>query len=624
MTQSASSHGNVQGNRKVALHNSHQPPKTERNRDAELLAVITGQQTELQARQQFRRLSVIHAKAIGACHITKSKGRWEILPDHRTGRLPDSPELISEFSIKLDELLKTGEPVVLPANCLDRRPGLFFPIHADGCEPEILFVVLNHERDAAKAIPGLKNVVDTMAVWLKGNSTNESAWQVNSLSAIIDLVTRIQAHGSLRSATQCAVNDLAASLGCSSVAVGTRSGAKTLVHAISGIHDLKSGSQTYKAIAEVVNESITRGRQGLYPPNDTENDHLLLAHKQLNSLLQTESVISQPLVNSDATFQGAWIFAGTRGSIANDRISRFIDAASLPVADALAIVDRSQMNPVSKLLHRLRNSISKFSWLMIAVALVAIWMLMLVPITYRVRCNCTTEPVSRRFAVAPFDGLITTGFVEPGDIVRSGQVLAEIDGRTIRWELSGISAEKRSAQRQREIELANENIPQLLLAELEKGRLTSEEAVLEFKKDNLQIKSPIDGVVLSGSLERSEASSVETGQVLFEIGPLDAIKVQLEIPADEIAQVKPGHQVKIWIEGNEEQPLQAMIEVIHPRSLIRDARNVFIAELKFDNESGRLRPGMKGFVRIDCDKKTLGWSLFHKPVNFIRSRFTWW
>ena len=204
------------------------------------------------------------------------------------------------------------------------------------------------------------------------------------------------------------------------------------------------------------------------------------------------------------------------------------------------------------------------------------------------------------------------------------QVLAEMDGRTIRWELSSVTAEREQSVRTRQIELSDRNVPKTILAELEYDRLVSEEEILKYKKDNLSIKSPIDGFVLSGSLERAEAASVETGQVLFEIGPLKPMRIEVAVPSDEIAQVRVGFPAKVWIDGQEDDPIVGEITKIHPRSETRDAQNVFIAELEFANEDERLRPGMKGSVRLDCEKRSLGWCLFHKPINYVRSRLTWW
>ena len=39
------------------------------------------------------------------------------------------------------------------------------------------------------------------------------------------------------------------------------------------------------------------------------------------------------------------------------------------------------------------------------------------------------------------------------------------------------------------------------------------------------------------------------------------------------------------------------------------------------NEDGKLRPGMRGRVKIRSGWKPLGWVLFHKPWNYVRVRW---
>ena len=609
---------------KAALHQKLRPATSANRLDAELLSIVTTTLPIEDARQRFRRAAVIAAKAVGACHITKKNGKWQLDPNHKTGRVPGELDLVDEFEESLDQQFSAENPTFAELKCLDNLPGLFCRVTAAGADPELLLMIMPDRANSAKATNAVYKVVAAMEFWLKGHYASESEWQVRTLASIVELIGRIESCNTQQDAAMKLVNELNRALQCNSVAVATETQGNLRVEAISGIHKIDRGSATHQNYLQTMRESVLRESQAVFPAIDAQNDHMLLAHKQLASVVQTQAVVSQPLLASDGETMGAWVFTGDGGMLQNERFLRFVQTASTPVADALNTSYRAQKSWLRRKLMHIKSKFSWFTGLMIPLGILGICLLMLVPITYRVRCNCTTEPVSRRYAVAPFDGLIASGFVEPGDLVKQGQILAEIDGRTIRWELSGVSAEKKTSLRQREIELVDENIPKLFLAELENERLAAQEAVLEFKKDNLQIRSPIDGVVLSGSLERSEASSVETGQVLFEVGPIDAFKVQIEIPADEIAQVKVGHPVKIWIEGNEDEPLEAEIEKLHPRSQIREAMNVFIAELKFDNIDDRFRPGMKGSVRISCERRSLGWSMFHKPVNYVRSRLTWW
>ena len=64
----------------------------------------------------------------------------------------------------------------------------------------------------------------------------------------------------------------------------------------------------------------------------------------------------------------------------------------------------------------------------------------------------------------------------------------------------------------------------------------------------------------------------------------------------------------------------------HPRptSELRDGKNVFVAEVVLHQPDPRLRPGMTGTVRINCDSSPLFWNLFHRPWDWAASRLTWW
>ena len=125
-------------------------------------------------------------------------------------------------------------------------------------------------------------------------------------------------------------------------------------------------------------------------------------------------------------------------------------------------------------------------------------------------------------------------------------------------------------------------------------------------------------------MEKAEGASVDKGQMLFEVGPIDQLNVEIAIPAEEIAQVRVGQQTRVWIDGFESDSFLGKIEKIAPRSELKNARNVFIAQLTIENPDQRFRPGMQGKIRIDCRRHTLLWNLFHKPWNYFMSRITWW
>jgi multidrug efflux pump subunit AcrA (membrane-fusion protein) len=242
---------------------------------------------------------------------------------------------------------------------------------------------------------------------------------------------------------------------------------------------------------------------------------------------------------------------------------------------------------------------------------------MFVPVSYRVNSNCTAEPVIRSFCVAPHEGLLESTLVEPGEVVKKGQVLARMDGRDIGFQIANVLAEKNRAAKEHDAYLAKGEISESLRADLERLGLDAELNLLKHKQQNLQIKSATDGVVLSGSLDKRENYPVTLGQTLYEIGPLSPLRVELAIPAEEVMHVTTGQMVKFRFDGFGTATITGTVDKLRPSSTIRDDENVFIAEVILPNEDGQVRPGMKGFARVYGREHSLGWTLFHRPWEKI-------
>ena len=609
--------------RKRRVNKSHK--QSTDTTDAKVLAIVSGGVHEVAVRAELIKLAASSSRATGACFVSRNElDQWvPDLNDAKTGRLPKAHPFAAEYSEKCERFVESATVQIDILECLDDLSAVFAPIHRRGKDTQLMMLVCKSKTAAARAIPVLQKVAAGMQLWLKGSTAVDSDWQVQSLSSILELVSVIEKERTTEAAATETVNQLGNLLGCTAIALGMMKNHRMYLKAISGVTKIDRGSETSRNWRQALVESVNRDEPGLYPAADPEKNFLLQSHLQLASTTHAEAVFSCPLKIGEKP-KGAIVFTGPKNLITDDRFERFILAASPAIAGALGAVDRAKRGPISRLVGWFCEKVSAAKRFLLLVAIIGSCFLLMLPITYRVRCSCVTEPVSRRFAVAPFDGQIVTGIAESGDQVKEGEVLAEMDGRTIRWELSGVTAEREQSLRTREMELSERNVPKTILAELEYDRLISEEEILRHKRDHLEIKSPIDGIVLSGSLERAEAASIKTGQVLFEIGPIKPMRIEIAIPADEIAQVKAGLNTKIWIDGQEELPVEGQISKIHPRSETRDAKNVFIAEIEFANDDERLRPGMKGSVRIDGEKRTLGWSLFHKPINWVRSRLTWW
>jgi multidrug resistance efflux pump len=246
-----------------------------------------------------------------------------------------------------------------------------------------------------------------------------------------------------------------------------------------------------------------------------------------------------------------------------------------------------------------------------------------IPLPLHVDCACSIEPVVRRHVAAPFQGPLEESLVEPGDMVQAGQVLASMDGREIRWELAGVRAALHRAEKERAGHMATHDSGKAELARLEMEKLRLRMELLEHREQQLQIRSPIDGIVVKGDLKKSEGVPLDAGQKLFEIAPLDAMVVELLVESRDVGEVEAGMPVNFYLDASPFTRRAGIVERVQPRSEMRDNVNVFVAELRIDNDGGELRPGMRGNARITSGRSTLAWNLLRKPLGALVSWLGW-
>jgi multidrug efflux pump subunit AcrA (membrane-fusion protein) len=146
--------------------------------------------------------------------------------------------------------------------------------------------------------------------------------------------------------------------------------------------------------------------------------------------------------------------------------------------------------------------------------------------------------------------------------------------------------------------------------------------LLEHRKNTLDIRTAVPGVVLRGDLDEVQNAPVEAGQTLFEIAPLDQLRLEIRIPEHDVTYVSPGMEVSVYLDALAEQKLLGTVTRVHPQAEVTDSQNGFIAEVELANVPAVLRPGMHGDAKVIAGRRSLGWVYFHRPwqrlVNFLR------
>lgn len=405
-------------------------------------------------------------------------------------------------------------------------------------------------------------------------------------------------------------------------AVCKRPHSQSKVIAVSGLPCFDSNSVEVQQVEQIANSMTQSSDPANWPNQEPSND----ANKLLETLTRTngfQSVEVSPLVETNGKNIGHVITFWKSISIQRQTSRRLAEELFPTLANQLALLLKVEGSPFTRFIRQSWKHLvghKKVFWL-ILIGLVTAAMAM--PLDYRVSCQSTLEPTSKRYVSSPFEGKLKQSLVEPGQEVTEGQILALIDGDEFRLELAAAQAELEREKERNQAALQEGRVSDARIAKLEMQKLRHDIARFQRKIESLEVKSPVTGLVVSGDLEQSIGAPLEQGQTLFEIGPIDKLNIEIEIPEAEFRFIKPGQTVEVRFHAFPLQSFQGTIASIHPRAEIRDDNVVFVAKAEIANVDGILRPGMKGNAIVSAGSGTLGWNLFHHPINRFRSSMGW-
>ncbi len=496
--------------------------------------------------------------------------------------------------------------------------------------PDLVLTLVSTRNDAAASID-LQLATAQCAVrawrdWFAQSAMRDLGDQLSATSIVLELTNRITNASSKRAAEQLLVNEIARHFDARFVALGLCRAAKAKtarLAVVSNLGDVDPNAQQAGRLEAALSETLIRNEVTRFPAVNATEQHQHLAHKRCAETFGVDAVISIPLIAEDDEPMGTLLLGGIASRLFADDTRNVLLSAAGPLGNALCVADKMEGGWLKQTGRRVTRWVRRTKGQVIMASMVAVAALMFVPVPYRISCRCVTEPTTRRYCLAPYDGLLENTFVEPGDEVAAGDLLARMEGRELSWELAGVVADEQRARKENDVHRSKLEIAQSLIAELEGEKLKNRESLLRSRLKNLELTSPIDGIVLSGSLDRRQNYPVTVGQTIYEIAPVDELRMEVAVPAEERSHIDVGMKVSIRVDGHGSETIEGTIRRILPRSEIRAEQNVFVAEVIVPNENGNLRPGMEGSARITSHNRPLGWTIGHHAWERVMTK-VWW
>ena len=256
----------------------------------------------------------------------------------------------------------------------------------------------------------------------------------------------------------------------------------------------------------------------------------------------------------------------------------------------------------------------------VAVAGLLLLVLAIWPVHYRVACTARVETTQQRLISTPFEATLLKANVKPGDTVKSGDVLLVLDGRPLRLEREAIESEIQQVAKEHDVALATRRIADAQQAAFKRQQLNRHYDLLSDRLGRLEVISPIDGVVVSGDLEKFVGSPLERGQTLIEVAPMDKMIVEVEIPEYEIGYISKDAETRLKIDAIGGKSIRTRLTDVYPSAELRDDRNVFIGRIVLENTDQKLKPGMRGEATAYGPLRPWIWSWVRGSIEQV----LWW
>ena len=248
----------------------------------------------------------------------------------------------------------------------------------------------------------------------------------------------------------------------------------------------------------------------------------------------------------------------------------------------------------------------------------------------------TIEPVETVEVGTQVSGKVEKIYVDFNDVVKKGELLAELDKLTLNQSVSRAKASLTSAESQLNYaKLTYDRTKQLYesnaatLAAFQEAQNTYTQA--QMSKKNAQasydqalvdlsyaeIYSPIDGIVLDRAVEvgQTVAASFSTPTLFTLANDLTKMQVEADVDEADIGQVKVGQRVTFTVDAYMNEDFDGTVSQIRMKPTTTSNVVTYTVIIEAPNPDQKLFPGMTASVTIVTEEQT-GLAVPAEAFNF--------
>ena len=255
----------------------------------------------------------------------------------------------------------------------------------------------------------------------------------------------------------------------------------------------------------------------------------------------------------------------------------------------------------------------------------------------------TIEPVTSVTVGTQVSGIVSKLFVDYNSVVKKGQVIAELDKTNLMSQLNTAKTQLATAQSQLNYQTANYKRYKTLF---EKGLVAADDfdnAKLSYTqakeqvasaKEEVQraqtnlgyatITSPIDGVVLSKSVEEGQTvtASFSTPELFTIAQDLTNMQVVADVDEADIGDVKEGERVTFTVDAYPDDTFEGEVKQVRQEATTTNNVVTYEVVISAPNADLKLKPGLTANVTIYTAERKGVLSVPSKALRFTPQKET--
>ncbi|HEG43841.1 MAG TPA: HlyD family efflux transporter periplasmic adaptor subunit [Phycisphaerales bacterium] len=539
---------------------------------------------------------------------------------------------VAAWVIEVSEMLQqSGGVASVEVRPLDRSQGshaIIIPFKT--AEIDNLVAVFRVVVDDMIALEGksqmLQLIVGTVGYSQARSCLSAAGDRTDRFRQAMEILSSVNRHEKFISAAMSFCNEIASQWRCERVSLGFLKGRYVQLKAMSHTEDFSQKMEVVQKIASAMEECLDQDVEILSPAAE-DAAYISRAADELSKYNGPQTIVSLPLR------RGSEVVAVVTLERVADRAFEIEEIETIRLVCQLCSARLTDLYTYNHwffavIAGKCRNLAAgllgpKHTGAKAAVILcfAMILFLMFGKGQYRPKSPFILEATTQQIVPAPFDGYLKTVEVEVGQVVHGdSSILGSLDTAEQRLRLASAKAEQVTYLKQASAARRDNETAKVQIAEANVDKMQAQIDFLNYLIGRAKLISPIDGVVVKGDLKRKIGAPVETGDVLFEISPVESLRAELFVPEEDIFDIMIGQEGRLATASYPSAPIKFVVERINPVAEVVNQRNVFKVRVQLLETFPWMRPGMEGVAKVNAGKRRYVWMWTRKMTNWIRMK----